>query len=288
MNKVELVKVSALRFDDEISELVPEMTSTEFKGLLSSIKEDGVRQPIHINSDLTILDGRHRVRACVELGIKDIQAVVHEMSRDAAIAFVRDTAIERRNLTNAQKIDIALRSSELIDEIEKKAKEREVGGKKVTLDPNGTRVKGGRTNEKLGEIVGTSKNSIARMKKVKKESPSLYKEVVKGEKTISGAYFELPTVAKPKPKVAKEKVKPVVPHDPYKDIPKEQTEFTMAHSNLVFNLDNVSYFIKENKKRLPDAIRKVSQDDPALLKKATEQIEYLVKLIKQNEENINE
>ncbi|MCJ1993622.1 hypothetical protein GYN24_03370 [Lactococcus piscium] len=81
------------------------------------------------------------------------------------------------------------------------AKERQLSGlKKGTLplgsaEPN---VENERTNVKLAELANTSKASVVRMKKVKKESPELYEKVVNGEKTISGAYNELPTTVTPK------------------------------------------------------------------------------------------
>lgn len=58
--------------------------------------------------------------------------------------------------------------------------------------------KTGRTDQKLADIAGVGKMTVTRMKKVKRESPELYEQVVKGEKTISGAYNELPTTITPK------------------------------------------------------------------------------------------
>lgn len=114
--------------------------------------------------------------------------------------FVRDTAIERRSLTSAQRIDIILRSSDLIDEIVGQAKERQLKGVKseTPLAPSEHEVKTGRTDQKLADIAGVGKMTVTRMKKVKRESPELYEQVVKGEKSITGAYNGLPTTATPK------------------------------------------------------------------------------------------
>ena len=46
------------------------------------------------------------MRACKELGIERIAAIVNEMDGQQAIEYVRDTAIERRTLSVEQRLDI--------------------------------------------------------------------------------------------------------------------------------------------------------------------------------------
>ena len=198
MNQLTKKNVSELIEDKSLSELVPEMTRPEYNNFIDSVKLSGIQTPIHIRKDMTILDGRHRVRACKQLGIKQIDVIVHDFDKSQSINFVRDTAIERRSLTSAQRIDIILRSSDLIDEILEKSKSNQGKRNDLTSGSSEPEVKNERTNVKLAELANTSKASIVRMKKVKKESPELYEQVVKGEKTIRGAYNELPTTVTPK------------------------------------------------------------------------------------------
>lgn len=90
---------------------------------------------------------------------------------------MRDTAIERRNLTSAQRIDIILRSSDLIDEIVGQAIERQLKGVKPehSLASADAKAKKGKTTKQLAEIAKTSSSSVERMQKVKNESPELYR-----------------------------------------------------------------------------------------------------------------
>lgn len=88
---------------------------------------------------------------------------------------MRDTAIERRSLTSAQRIDIILRSSDLIDEILEKSKSNQGKRNDLTSGSAGAEVKSGRTDQKLADIAGVGKMTVTRMKKVKKESPELYR-----------------------------------------------------------------------------------------------------------------
>ena len=51
-----------------LAEYWPEMTADEYSELLASVKQNGVREPIFL-LDGQVLDGRHRYRAAIELGV---------------------------------------------------------------------------------------------------------------------------------------------------------------------------------------------------------------------------
>lgn len=92
-----------------LASFVPgEMGKEEFAALCTSIKEDGVRQPI-IVFEGQILDGRHRYAACKELGIKTIPYNEFKGDKDAAIALVMDNNLHRRQLNSMQKAIVAAR-----------------------------------------------------------------------------------------------------------------------------------------------------------------------------------
>ena len=71
-----------------------------------------------------------------------------------------------------------------------------------------------RTSEAIAEMVGTSPSSVGRFKKIRKESPEIYEEVVSGEKPILTAYKELPSVSGVSYESRKKN----------KDIPKEEAQ----------------------------------------------------------------
>ncbi|WP_407855385.1 hypothetical protein [Enterococcus hailinensis] len=78
--------------------------------------------------------------------IMEIECLVHNFDKPESIEFVRDTAIERRNLIDAQRIDIILKSEELIMNIRSKAKNNQLKG---TSDPTGTKVN---TNKEIAGV----------------------------------------------------------------------------------------------------------------------------------------
>lgn len=50
----------------------------------------------------------------------------HDLDLEQSIKFARDTAIERRQLSNAQRVDIVFKSKDLISSIEEKAKAKKI------------------------------------------------------------------------------------------------------------------------------------------------------------------
>lgn len=198
---VENFKVHDLKENPKYSALVPEMSVIEWQEFIENVKKFGIRQPIAINKDLTILDGRHRVRACKELGIQKIAAIVNEMDEQQAVEYVRDTAIERRTLSVEQRLDIIFKCEDLMSSLVEDAKKRKIEGGskggKSAIGRCGTAVpklnEGKRASEIIGDMVGASYRTVDRLKKVRKESPELYEDVIKGDKAITTAYRELPT-----------------------------------------------------------------------------------------------
>jgi hypothetical protein len=52
-----------------LADLIPPMSASEFDELRASIQAEGLRLPITLHTEGRILDGRHRYRACAELGL---------------------------------------------------------------------------------------------------------------------------------------------------------------------------------------------------------------------------
>lgn len=88
---------------DERYQVLPSMPADQFAALKADIEQRGVTVPIDITEDGYILDGHHRYRACVELGIRDFPTIVRpSMSEEERRAFARQNNALRRHLTRAQ------------------------------------------------------------------------------------------------------------------------------------------------------------------------------------------
>lgn len=90
-----------------VANLLPEMSAAEFSELKASIKANGGnRVPIIVHINGLILDGRHRKRACDELGLKPLLRVVSGTDNEC-LKLVLDLNLTRRHLDEAQRAAIA-------------------------------------------------------------------------------------------------------------------------------------------------------------------------------------
>src|ERR1700733_5856357 len=107
-----------------LAELFPMMPADEFAKLKADIQKNGQMEPIWINSEGTLLDGRNRWNACKELGIVPNVVSVREIGikpgPDADADYIWSKNILRRHLTDSQRAAIAVKWS---DELKKSLKQ---------------------------------------------------------------------------------------------------------------------------------------------------------------------
>lgn len=88
------------------ADLFPAMGETEYAELREDIRQNGVREAIVLANNEFVLDGRHRLKACVELGL-----IPHYRNLagddDQLLAYVISTNLRRRHLDKAQREIIA-------------------------------------------------------------------------------------------------------------------------------------------------------------------------------------
>lgn len=275
------LKIEKLKFDDEINELVPEMNEDEWNNFLTSVEKEGIRQPIDVNKDMTIIDGRHRVKASKELGFTELQARVHDLTRVEMLKFVRDTAVERRNLTKAQILNIVLSTDDLVGDLEARAKENQGKRTDLTLESKESEVKPQNTNEELGKIAGVSKATVQRAKRVKKENPEAYEKVVKGESTWRTEYDKiLKTNKKEEPQVDKPIEQPKPQSNDIRVQMNEYADSVTDEERKVINCEMSAINIVEKCKNLLYTIDGIEDLELTLRFLSTQEVESLEKVIK--------
>src|SRR3990172_4515621 len=119
----------SLRVNPEYEKLLPKMSDEEFSELKASIKEEGQHYPIIANENLEILDGYHRFRACVELGVEPDFEVRKFEDRLLEKKFVIEANLRRRHLNNFQLVELAVPLLEIEKALAKKRQLK--GGKNV-------------------------------------------------------------------------------------------------------------------------------------------------------------
>ncbi len=84
-------------------QVLPSMPPEQFEALKADIAERGVLVPIDVDEEGHILDGHHRYRACIELGIVDFPTIVRPgLSEEERRIFARKSNMLRRHLSRKQ------------------------------------------------------------------------------------------------------------------------------------------------------------------------------------------
>lgn len=172
---------------------IPEMLPDEYSALKADIESRGLLVPIEtFNGQL--LDGRHRFRACKELGIEPDMV---EVSLDgmSPAEYVWSVNGIRRHLTPSQRAAVAV---ELLPELRKAGKERqrESGGDRKTDNkkigcPNIGTTDPGKSTKQAAALVGVSHGYVSDAQKLKAELPETFQAVKDGKTTLAEAKKEL-------------------------------------------------------------------------------------------------
>lgn len=171
----------------ELCLAIPEMDPAAYEKLVSSIKKVGVISPIVVHEG-AIVDGRHRWRACKDLGVECPH--VQWDQKGSLVDFVAAANIERRHLTDGQLAAVAVNLLPFY-EAEAKERQREHGGTAPgrcgDTSRNPARSDGGKSAVRAAAAVGAKPRSVESAKRVKKEDPQLFDRIVAGEITPTAA-----------------------------------------------------------------------------------------------------
>jgi ParB-like chromosome segregation protein Spo0J len=85
-------------------QVMPSLGKEDFARLKDSIAEIGVQIPVEMDENGNVLDGHHREKACIELGIKHWPTIIRTGLNEAEKkAHARALNVNRRHLTREQK-----------------------------------------------------------------------------------------------------------------------------------------------------------------------------------------
>ena len=131
-----------------LAEIFPAMSDGEFEELCESINSNGQREPITL-LDGMILDGRHRYKACLQVGIDPVTENL--ASGRTPAKFVIDKNIMRRNLTAIERTRAVQLCHDWMSS----------GGRPSTKPSHDERV----SREDVAQQAGTSVGSVARVRR---------------------------------------------------------------------------------------------------------------------------
>jgi hypothetical protein len=165
-----------------IADMFPEMNEEEFLSLKEDIKENGLRHPILIYEG-KILDGRHRYKACEELGIINFKSeVVNEKATERVIS----ENINRRHLNQAQRTMISLKLYDILKP--KSLTNRAFNPAPKTKEEKRQRL----TAYAVAKTFGVGVSSVIRAIGIRRHVPHLIPNIMKGEMGLGAAYSFVP------------------------------------------------------------------------------------------------
>jgi ParB-like chromosome segregation protein Spo0J len=159
--------------------VIPAMTDSEFEALQDNIKKEGLLEEIITYQD-QILDGRHRYKACLNLGIDPVTREFEpEIDGSSPTQFVLAKNLHRRHLSTSQRAAVAADIRQFM---------REESGLPADDDNDAEPSRASfDTITAAAETMNVSVASVKRGAKLKKNDPEEFEKVKKGEVTLSAA-----------------------------------------------------------------------------------------------------
>jgi ParB-like chromosome segregation protein Spo0J len=181
------------------------MLEDQWQTFLDDVRRVGVREPVLVQRDNLLLDGRHRLRVARERGDPTIPAIVVDWSEPEQEDYILRTALLRRHLTDDQRASLAGHWVKLETARSKGERARRGGQRGGRGRPKATAVssvdapvaelsascpvgeRAPRVVENAAKKFGVSERKIRAAIKVQNENPDLSEEVLAGKTTLSAA-----------------------------------------------------------------------------------------------------
>ena len=185
----------------------PLIEGPEFDELVSDIKRNGLREPVLLNHDKTVLiDGRNRWRACESAGADPVFETLPQRYTEAMILdLIVSKNMARRHLNPSQRAMIALAyrsafaDAAKVREAERKSMAPVNGFTELGTTPpdreESPQVGSGAAPNRLeresiamaAKVVGASRTSVARAQAVQRDAPDLAEKVRAGSLALDAA-----------------------------------------------------------------------------------------------------
>jgi ParB-like chromosome segregation protein Spo0J len=205
-------RVAHLRVADlglhPLTAAVPKMGDEEWQPFSADVKARGVLEPIIVQEDGRVLDGRHRLEAARQAGHETIPARVVKLSKDEQVEWVFRFALLRRHLTDDQRAVLAALWAKAEVKATRTQRARKAGqaggrGRPKTKDSSGeaptpglsaeatcNEPNGKRVRERAGELYRISEHKLRAAVRVGK-SRELSMEVLARKMTLAQAARKL-------------------------------------------------------------------------------------------------
>ena len=172
LEKVQMIPVSAIsNFPNHPYQVKDD---EEMEDFVENVKENGVIMPVIIrpleNGTYEMISGHRRKRACELAGIKEIKAIVREMTEEEAIIQMVDSNKQRERILPSEK---AFAYKMKLEAMKKQGKRNDL----ETSSPTATKLNQTLTAEIIGSEFGEGKDNVYRYIRLTELIPELLKLV---------------------------------------------------------------------------------------------------------------
>jgi len=90
-----------------LARIIPDMRPSQWDDFYADVAMRGIRVPLEVLADGTVIDGRHRLRAAIQLGMPEVPIVDAPLNGDSPETYMLKAAVLRRHLTDDQRAAMA-------------------------------------------------------------------------------------------------------------------------------------------------------------------------------------
>lgn len=184
-----------IAIDDEFRGLIPPLAHDEYAQLVANLRAEGCREPLVLwreppdGQRLLLLDGHNRYAICQEYGIPYQVMVLNDtvplLTRQAAMVWILRNQLGRRNLSDIDRVGVALKLKPLLVE---QGKERQGARTDLFQNFGKSDEPPSHTHIAIAELSGVSHETARKAETVlEKGAPSLVQAVRDSKASISAA-----------------------------------------------------------------------------------------------------
>ena len=208
-----MIRVTELRLHPA-SHLVPDMRPDEWRSFFDDVVQRGIVVPLDVLPDGTILDGRHRYRAAMELGLAEVPTRV--VTPDDPEAYMIQAAVLRRHLTDDQRAVLALRWQKQASAEAQSAAGIRANEVRWCLSDSHDVCESDKSRDTRAEaatMFGVSRRKVDYARRLAEDAPDLLESVADGDVPLVKAVQEAARRQEPAPAIP-----PVLPDGTYRCI----------------------------------------------------------------------
>ena len=186
-----------------LADVVPEMRPDEWRAFLTDVQERGVLEPVHVGADgVTVLDGRHRLKAARELGLATVPVALVRLDGISDVEYIIRAALMRRHLSDDQRAILAARmAAEIAPRRQSEAGRMAVTARWHPWHPyDGATVapsyKAPRTRDAMAQAFSVSTHKVRTAQSVAVAAPDLASKVLAAALPLAKAATEMGRRAK--------------------------------------------------------------------------------------------